>query len=203
MPPSAMSASSQALFFGLKAAVLAIVLQAVMRIGRRALKNRRDGRHRRRRLRRDLLLRRAVPADRPRRRRRRLSAAAAPASGHFSPAAGTARRRRPVVADADTALGEETAGTCTAGASPGRCSVAAICLVLWLGPVAAPAADSAGRATVQPDRHVLPKMAVVTFGGAYAVLAYVAQQAVETLSAGCSPARCWTAWAWPRPRPGR
>ena len=29
----------QALFFGLKAAVLAIVLEAVVRIGRRALKN--------------------------------------------------------------------------------------------------------------------------------------------------------------------
>ena len=36
--------SSQALFFGLKAAVLAIVLEAVLRIGRRALKNRRHGR---------------------------------------------------------------------------------------------------------------------------------------------------------------
>ena len=63
------SASSQALFFGLKAAVLAIVLEAVMRIGRRALKNNVMVAHRRRRLRRHLLLRRAVPADHPRRRR--------------------------------------------------------------------------------------------------------------------------------------
>ena len=58
-----------ALFFGLKAAVLAIVLEAVLRIGRRALKNRvmiglaaaAFVAH--------LLLRRAVPADHPRRRR--------------------------------------------------------------------------------------------------------------------------------------
>ena len=39
MPCTAMSAFVAALFFGLKAAVLAIVLDAVMRIGQRALKN--------------------------------------------------------------------------------------------------------------------------------------------------------------------
>ena len=37
---SARSVSSLALFFGLKAAVLAIVLEAVVRIGRRALEER-------------------------------------------------------------------------------------------------------------------------------------------------------------------
>ena len=54
-----------------------------------------------------------------------------------------------------------------------------VCLVLWLGPLAIL------QAMVGPD-HVFTqqgvffsKMAVVTFGGAYAVLAYVAQQAVE------------------------
>ena len=57
----------EALFFGLKAAVLAIVLEAVVRIGRRALRNRVHDRARCRRLRRHLLLRRAVPADHPRR----------------------------------------------------------------------------------------------------------------------------------------
>ena len=35
-------------------------------------------------------------------------------------------------------------------------------------------------------------MAMVTFGGAYAVLAYVAQQAVSTM-AGSNPAKCWMA----------
>ena len=39
MPRSARSAIVSALFFGLKAAVLAIVLEAVVRIGKRALKN--------------------------------------------------------------------------------------------------------------------------------------------------------------------
>ena len=58
-----------ALFFGLKAAVLAIVLEAVVRIGRRALQEQAAWSRSRRRLRRDLRLRRAVPAHRPRRRR--------------------------------------------------------------------------------------------------------------------------------------
>ena len=44
-------------------------------------------------------------------------------------------------------------------------------------------------------------MAVVTFGGAYAVLAYVAQQAVEY--GWLRPGRCSTASAWRRPLPGR
>ena len=46
------------------------------------------------------------------------------------------------------------------------------------------------------------KMAVVTFGGAYAVLAYVAQQAVETYH-WLKPGECSTGWRWRRPRPGR
>ena len=46
------------------------------------------------------------------------------------------------------------------------------------------------------------KMAIVTFGGAYAVLAYVAQQAVK-LTAGFARARCWTASAWPKQHPAR
>ena len=46
------------------------------------------------------------------------------------------------------------------------------------------------------------KMAMVTFGGAYAVLAYVAQQAVEHYH-WVSRAKCSTGSAWPRPRPAR
>ena len=45
------------------------------------------------------------------------------------------------------------------------------------------------------------KMAVVTFGGAYAVLAYVAQQAVETYG-WLSPARCSMVWPLAETTPG-
>ena len=54
----------QALFFGLKAAVLAIVLEAVVRIGRRALKNRVMLGHSPQPLSWHLLFRRAIPAHR-------------------------------------------------------------------------------------------------------------------------------------------
>jgi chromate transport protein ChrA len=46
------------------------------------------------------------------------------------------------------------------------------------------------------------KLAVVTFGGAYAVLAYMAQQAV-TASIGCLPPKWPMGWGWPKPRRGR
>ena len=63
----------EALFFGLKAAVLAIVVQAVVRVGKRALRNRDHDRARGDRLRRDLLLQRPLPDHHHRRRRDRLS----------------------------------------------------------------------------------------------------------------------------------
>jgi chromate transporter len=55
--------------------------------------------------------------------------------------------------------------------------VAAVCLALWLAPVAA--ALAWGEGAYGAVGVFFSKMAVVTFGGAYAVLAYVAQQAVD------------------------
>ena len=128
-------------------------------------------------LRRDLRLRRAVPADRPRRRpdrlgrdARRLGAVPARRAwrghGRRSPmptrCSATSRRRMP-----RPPRGAARAGR--ARASCGwrrwrRCSLA-------LGPD-----DVFARLGV-----FFSQMAVVTFGGAYAVLAYVAQQAVRAL----------------------
>ena len=62
----------EALFFGLKAAVLAIVIQAVFRVGKRALRNRIMIGARRHRLHRDLLLQRALPDHHHCRRRDRI-----------------------------------------------------------------------------------------------------------------------------------
>jgi chromate transporter len=166
-----------ALFFGLKAAVLAIVLQAVVRIGRRALVTRAA-----------LLLAAAafvliffagIPfpviilgaggigwwAT------RRGSAAFRAGGGHAAKCDG--------VADADTLLGvalpdharpewRETVRT------------AAVWLALWLVPVAALVAALGPDNVFSRIALFFSTMAVVTFGGAYAVLAYVAQQAVET-----------------------
>ncbi|HSI16210.1 MAG TPA: chromate efflux transporter [Sphingomonas sp.] len=167
-----------ALFFGLKAAVLAIVLQAVLRIGKRALKNATM---------RAIALsafvaiffagvpfplivlaagiigfiggRRGVPAFR--------------AGGGHGPGGGD------MVADADTLLGEEL----PAHASPTlrqSLRVAVVWLILWLAPVAALLLLLGQGNVFSQIATFFSTMAMVTFGGAYAVLAYVAQQAVQS-----------------------
>lgn len=165
-----------ALFFGLKAAVLAVVLQAVVRIGGRALKT--------------------TPA-------RMLAAIAfvlifflgvpfpvivlgAGLIGWWSGRQGHAAFRGgehgaakgTTVADADTLLGEEL----PAHASPTwreTLRTALLWLALWLVPVAALLIALGPDNVFSRIATFFSTMAMVTFGGAYAVLAYVAQQAVE------------------------
>jgi chromate transporter len=168
-----------ALFFGLKAAVLSIVLQAVYRIGKRALKN-------------------AVT----------ITLAAVAFIGIFffnipfpiivfgaafigfvagisgltaflsdnghAPAHATGK-----AAVVESLLGDELpahARPTVARALGGSL----VWLALWLTPVAV-VYVSLGESNVFSQISLFfSKMALVTFGGAYAVLAYVAQQAVET-----------------------
>ncbi|MCQ4191085.1 chromate efflux transporter [Methylocystis suflitae] len=165
-----------ATFFGLKAAVLAIVLQAVLRVGKRALRNR-------------IMQGLAVAAfvgifffdvSFP------LIILSAGLIGYFggraklSQFAGGGHGGANASADGGSLLGD---GFC-ALATPSVVSalkVAAIWLILWLAPVAALLA-LLGPANVFSQIAVFfSKMAMVTFGGAYAVLAYVAQQAVDNL----------------------
>ncbi len=168
----------EALFFGLKAAVLAIVLEAVVRIGRRALRN-------------QVMIALAATAfvaifffDVP----FPLIILAAGLIGlagaraglpAFSAGGGHQRLGETTVADAASALGEAT----PAHARPALAwslRVTAVCLLLWLGPVIALLLTRGGDDVFTMIAVFFSKMAVVTFGGAYAVLAYVAQQAVET-----------------------
>jgi chromate transporter len=167
-----------ALFFGLKTAVLAVVLQAVVRIGGKALKNR-------------IMIGLAAAAfvaifffgvPFP------IIVLTAGVIGFFGGRAGVpafqvgggdgAAKDGKRVADAEALLGEEL----PEHARPTVVRalwVSAICLALWLVPVALLLV------TLGPDNvfsriaTFFSTMAVVTFGGAYAVLAYVAQQAVE------------------------
>jgi len=166
-----------ALFFGLKAAVLAIVLQAVFRVGKRALQN-----------------------------RTMIGLAAASFVGIFFFSvpfpvivfgaaligfiggrlglvafqidhghAGGTKKDRAVV---DTMLGEELP-VHTRPTLARALSVSAIWLTLWLVPVFA-LLFALGQDNVFSQIAVFfSKMAMVTFGGAYAVLAYVAQEAVQ------------------------
>jgi chromate transporter len=163
----------EALFFGLKAAVLAIVIQAVVRVGNRALRNR------------------VMIA---------LAASAFIAIFFFSVpfpiiiiTAGAigyagARIGRPEFAAVehgggntaaiDSMLGEEAPEHVRPNAAR-AVKVSAVWLALWLAPVGA-LLIAFGQANVFSQIALFfSKMALVTFGGAYAVLAYVAQQAVE------------------------
>jgi chromate transporter len=164
----------EALFFGLKAAVLAIVIQAVVRVGKRALRNR-------------IMI--------------SLAAAAFVAIFFFNVpfpiiiiAAGVigyigARTGRPEfaavehggaknAAAVDSMLSDELPDHVRPTVSRAL-RVSAIWLLLWLVPVFT-LLIAFGQANVFSQIAVFfSKMAMVTFGGAYAVLAYVAQQAVE------------------------
>jgi chromate transporter len=160
-----------ALFFGLKSAVLVLVVEALLRIGRRALKGRVAW----------CLAGAAfialflfkVPFP--------IVVLTAGAIGYTLPAYfahighGQVRHDRPALIDAALALDPMR---------PARLAAAArragfIALTLWLLPAAA--LLMLAPASVFADiAWFFSKMAVVTIGGAYAVLAYVAQDAVES-----------------------
>jgi chromate transporter len=165
-----------ALFFGLKAAVLAIVLEAVVRIGRRALKS-------------SVMIALAAvafigifffgiafPVI-------VFGAAAVGLVGAWAdfpafrgiPVHGNGKAGNNV---ADSLLGDDAPGP--ARPEVGRAlRVAAVWLALWLVPVIALVAGLGRNNVLSEIAIFFSKMAMVTFGGAYAVLAYVAQQAVE------------------------
>lgn len=166
------------LFYGLKCAVLAVVLQAVVRIGSRALRN---GTMRTLAATAFVLIFfLAVPFPLIVLGAGLLGYAAnragvqafAPGGGHAGAADG--------LADADSLLGEEL----PAHASPTTgqsLRQAAAWLALWLVPVLALVLALGPASTFTRIATFFSTMAVVTFGGAYAVLAYVAQQAVSSL----------------------
>ncbi len=162
-----------ALFFGLKAAVLAIVIQAVVRLGRRALGNR-------------ILIAIAgiaftaifffnLPFP--------IIIIAAGLIGYTGVRIG--RPEFAVVAHGgkqtavvDSRLSDDQPAHVTPRVSR-AITVGAVWLLLWLAPVAT-LVFLLGPANVFSQIALFfSKMAMVTFGGAYAVLAYVAQQAVE------------------------
>jgi chromate transporter len=166
-----------AIFAGLKAAVLAIVFQAVIRIGRRALNNR-------------VMLAIATAAfiaiyffavPFP------LIIAVAAAAGLAGSAAGlsafSARDGHAggdaQFSDAQSLLGEglPTHAHPTVG---GTLAVVATWSLLWAVPVGAIVMMLGPHDTFSEIALFFSKTAMVTFGGAYAVLAYVAQQAVGT-----------------------
>jgi chromate transporter len=164
-----------ALFFGIKAAVLAIVLDAVVRIGRRALKS-------------PALVAIAAlafivifffAAPFP---LIILAAALAGVLGRrsdwFKPMAGHGAGRGGEAGLIDAAFADGL----PEHVRPSAARFAAIALLgglVWLGPLAVLLAWLGPANVFTAITAFNSKMAVVTFGGAYALLAYMAQQAVE------------------------
>ncbi len=168
----------QALFFGIKAAVLAVVVEAVLRIGKRALKNR-------------YMYTIAGSAfvaifffEVPFPLIVIGAAIIGLAGGRLNPEGfviikghGTNPGKQVAVADV---LIEEGLLDHTRPSATRAVKVTTICISLWFVPIAVLAILlGVGNVYVQ-EGLFFSKMAVVTFGGAYAVLAYVAQQAVGT-----------------------
>jgi chromate transporter len=150
-----------AVFFGLKPAVLAIVVEAVVRIGRRALRG-----------------------------RRHVGLAAAAFVGIFF-----FDVPFPVIVGLGAVAGLLLGTPATAVGAPGdddgvtrtvrptvggTLGIAATWLVVWSVPLVVLVATLGADHVLTRQAVFFSKAAVVTFGGAYAVLAYVAQQAVDT-----------------------
>ncbi|MBK9081904.1 MAG: chromate efflux transporter [Rhizobiales bacterium] len=164
----------EGLFFGLKAAVLAIVLEAALRIGRRAL---RSGGARALAVAAFVAVA-ALGAPFPAvvagaaligYGATRMGSAAFAGAGHGATTAD----------EAPTALGEGTPDHARPSARRDL-AIAAICIVAWLAPVAALALWRGGEDRLTQLGVFFSKMAVVTFGGAYAVLAYVGDVAAQS-----------------------
>ena len=158
------------LFFGLKAAVLAVVIEAVLRVGRRALKSRL-----------------AVV----------IAAAAFAALFFFAVPFPLVVLAAAAVGFAADRLGYAVGGPAAHGKQgndllgetiPGHAEptlaravrVVSVWLPLWLGPVVVLLAVLGPDDIFTRLAVFFSEVAVVSFGGAYAVLAYVAQQAVDT-----------------------
>jgi chromate transporter len=165
-----------ALFFGLKAAVLAIVFEALVRIGRRSLKNR-------------VMLSLAAAAFVAIFFLRVPFPIIILAAGLIGYLGGRAGLRQFQVggghgaadqglSDAESVLGEGVPGHARPSVR-GVVRAAVVWLALWLGPVIAILLALGPGDVFSQIAIFFSKMAMVTFGGAYAVLAYVAQQAVE------------------------
>lgn len=167
-----------ALFFGLKAAVLAIVFQAVIRIGSRALGNSARVAVAVAAFVAIFFLKIPFPLI-------IVSAgvigflAGRSGSAWFAGSDGHGASSGGVVSDAESALGTEI----PSHAAPNlrwAIRISAIFLVLWLAPTTILVAALGPDSVFTNISLFFSQMTIVTFGGAYAVLAYVAQEAVET-----------------------
>jgi chromate transporter len=165
-----------ALFFGLKPAVLAIVVEAVLRIGRRALRSR-------------IMVAIAAAAFVA------IFVFGVPFPLIIAAAALTGLAGRRAATDGFQVMNRMSGPAERGGAAPAlfddhdsvaarpsarrTLATVALWLTIWWLPVLALALALGPGSLFVVEGLFFSKVAVVTFGGAYAVLAYIAQQAVE------------------------
>jgi chromate transporter len=166
----------EALFFGLKPAVMAVVVQAVIRIGRKALKN-------------GVMVGLAAASfaaiflfEVPFPFIVIVAAVLGFVGGRIWPSwflvvRGDAEDEVDASEDAES-IASRRAEERPSSARAVR--VALLWLTIWLAPLAVLGAVLGGSHVFVQEGVFFGQAAVVTFGGAYAVLAYVAQKAVET-----------------------
>jgi len=166
-----------ALFFGLKAAVLAIVVEAVLRVGRRALRTR------------PLVLLAsaafvaifffAVPFPLV-----VLGAALIGVVGRrLAPSAFPTPAEKSVHVEHDTVIARmarDGALSHTLPSTPRALRVVLVCTLLWAAPLVLLAAIFGRDSVYVHEGMFFSQAAMVTFGGAYAVLSFIAERAVET-----------------------
>jgi chromate transporter len=155
----------QGLLFGLKAAVLAVVLEALIKVSRRALKGRQP----------TAIAIAAFIAIAFFKIPFPLIILAAGAFGSLAHLHGRGGGEE----DEVTSPQELTMPEWTKPSAIRLFSTLAIWLAIWLGPLAVLHFVLGGNHVLTVEAGFFSKMAAITFGGAYAVLAYVAQQAVE------------------------
>lgn len=159
------------LFFGLKAAVLAIVIEALIRVGRRALKN-------------QVMVGLAAIAfialfafDVPFPIVVLLAGVVGYVGTRVDPTIFAPSGHKAATPDLPSVIGEGFAERRpTAGSTVGT---TVTWVVLWAAPLAIVVPLLGWSSTFASLWTFFSQMAVVTFGGAYAVLAYVAQEAVQ------------------------
>ena len=172
----------EAIFFGIKAAVLAVVFEAVLRIGGKILKN-------------ELMVAIAIVAfvalfffQTPFPLVIAGAALAGFIGGKIVPAKFPIAQHKPTgddnaMPESEHALDRALDAGKLSHATPSlkrSLTVLFVCLFLWFGPIVVLAMILGADHVYVLEGVFFSKMAVVTFGGAYAVLAYMAQQAVST-----------------------
>ncbi|MFY9252641.1 MAG: chromate efflux transporter [Fuerstiella sp.] len=165
----------QALFFGLKPAVMAIVLEAVIRIGKRVLKN-------------GTMIFLAAASfvaifffDVPFPALIAVAAVVGSVGVRFA-ADRFDVNQKPAATDGkpeDDGNRFESQLTIVQPSVTRSLLISVVCLTVWFAPLVGVAWLLGPESTIAKEGVFFSQAAVVTFGGAYSVLAYIAQQAVE------------------------